>query len=69
MKHLLILNDPPYGIRHAIPPPNLGRLLAGASHVRNIVNQWVAAAAYILHGYFPIGSPPNLPLFVDLLLT
>ena len=32
--------------RHAIPSPDLGRLLAGASRLRNTVNQWVGAAAY-----------------------
>jgi hypothetical protein len=32
-------------IRHPKPPPDLGRLLAGETRVRNIVNQSVGAAA------------------------
>jgi hypothetical protein len=46
LHNLTPTHKPVETIRHAIPPPDLGRLLAGASRVRNIVNQWVGAAAY-----------------------
>lgn len=49
-QRVLAPHTDPQTRRHHPPcnttPPDLGRLLAGASRVRNIVNQWVGAAAY-----------------------
>ena len=46
LDNLASAHKPIATIRHPKPPPDLGRLLAGASRVRNIANQWGGAAAY-----------------------